>query len=120
MARAIRKVTNFPEGLRVRWARIRKKRAGAGWSRICKVVGGKDEAGQGFGGLGLGGRWPGHKGAAAPLWIPRQAGRRGPGLENFRALARMRDSKGAPRFAGWGALILRGRPALRDGWFRRR
>src|ERR1017187_1169579 len=29
-------------------------RAGAGWSRICKVVGGKDEAGGGLGGLEIG------------------------------------------------------------------
>ncbi len=47
------------------WSQIRKEREGGvarkGWSRIRKVVGEKDEARQGFRGLGFEGVIPGRK-----------------------------------------------------------
>ena len=49
---------------------------GSGWSRICKVQEGKDEAGQGFYGLRLKGnaRGPGEQEGQDPLVYPPQAG----------------------------------------------
>ena len=44
-----------------------KRRVGPDWSRICKVRGGKNEACQGFCGLGLKACSPARKRGAAPL-----------------------------------------------------
>jgi hypothetical protein len=56
------------------WSQIRKEREGGvarkGWSRIRKVVGGKDEARQGFRGLGLVGIIPGAQEGHGPLAYP--------------------------------------------------
>jgi hypothetical protein len=60
---------------RMKKSRIRKRRAGAGWSRICKVFGGKDEERQWFRGLGLEGLIPGTQGAVAPVVYPPSGGK---------------------------------------------
>jgi hypothetical protein len=66
-----------------------KRRVGPGWSRICKVWGGKDEAGQGFCGLRIA-AWglrvqgvgdPAHKRDQCPLVDPPQG--RGSGLRRI-------------------------------------
>jgi hypothetical protein len=63
---------------------------GPDWSRICKVRGRKDEAGQGFYGLRLGGGFrplPGAQEGQSPLANPPQG--------------KNRKFGGSRRFAGW-------------------
>lgn len=61
------RVTNLQEVVRVAWSRIRKEPDGRGRARICKASGGKDEARQGFYGVGVG-RFP-DQGSAGDLLV---------------------------------------------------